>query len=177
MTNSVQCTKYLIFASGKNNKVEESMALWTQMQEEDTQPSDHFMWSLKELLTKNNLEVPFTVKKPNNNDLSSVPSDINNSLSSQLHLCLKNNNITKALALRSVMRSKGLKISPADESKIIELLTQQNKCDEAFEVAKKMFDDGRPITKNILNFLAGKLSETGNIASLEYLNEKISKVL
>lgn len=177
MINSAQYTNYLIFASGKNNKVEESMALWTQMQEEDTQPSDNFMWSLKELLTKNNLEVPFTVKKPNKNDLSSVPSDVKSNFSSQLNLCLKNNNITKALSLRSTMRSKGLKISPADESKIVELLTQQKKFDEAFEVAKEMLDDGRPITKNILNFLVGKLSETGNIASLEYLDEKISKVL
>lgn len=152
------------------------MALWTQMQEEDTQPSDHFMWSLKELLTKNNLEVPFTVKKPKENDLSSVPSDVNSSYSTQLNLCLKNNNITNALNLRSTMRSKGLNINPTTESQIVELLTQQEKLDEAFEIAKDMLEGGRPITKHILNFLATKLSDAGKIPSLEYLDEKLSKV-
>lgn len=152
------------------------MALWTQMQEEDTQPSDHFMWSLKELLVKNNLNVPFTVKKPSEPDLSPVPSNINNSLSIQLDLCLKNNNITKAVSLRNIMYSKGISINSFSESIIVELLTKENKLNEAFEITKDMLDNGRPITKKILYFLINKLSEIGDIASLEYLNEKISKV-
>lgn len=152
------------------------MALWTQMQEENTQPSDHFMWSLKELLVKNNLEVPFTIKKPSNRDVSPVPSNINNNLSTQLELCLKNNNITKAISLRNNMYSKGININSFSESIIIELLTKENKLNEAFEIAKNMLDNGKPITKKILYFLVKKLSEIGDIASLEYLNEKISKV-
>lgn len=152
------------------------MALWTQMQEEDTQPSDHFMWSLSELLKKNNLEVPFTVKKPKETSLSSVPSDVTNNLFTQLDLSLKNNNISKALKLRKSILSKGSNISPATESKIIELLVRETRYDEAFEIAKEMLENNRPVTKSIFNFLVGKLSETGNIASLEYLNEKVSKV-
>lgn len=152
------------------------MALWTQMQEENTQPSDHFMWSLKELLVKNNLDVPFTVKKPSNQDFSPVPSNINNNLSTQLDLYLKNNNVTKAISLRNKMYSKGININSFSESIIIELLTKENKLNEAFEIAKNMLDNGKPITKKILHFLINKLSEVGDIASLEYLNEKISKV-
>lgn len=152
------------------------MALWTQMQEENTQPSDHFMWSLKELLVKNNLDVPFSVKKPSNRDFSPVPSNINNSLSTELDLCLKNNNVTKAVSLRNNMYSKGININSLSESIIIELLIKENKLNKAFEIAKDMLDNGKPITKKILYFLINKLSEVGDIASLEYLNEKISKV-
>lgn len=152
------------------------MALWTQMQEEDTQPSDHFMWSLSELLKKNNLEVPFTVKKPKETSLSSVPSDVTNNLSTQLDSCVKNNNINKALKLRKSILSKGSYISSSTESKIIELLVRETRFDEAFEITKEMLENNRPISKSIFNFLVGKLSETGNIASLEYLTGKVSKV-
>lgn len=152
------------------------MALWTQMQEEDTQPSDHFMWSLSELLKKNNIEVPFTVKKPKETSISSVPSDITNNLFTQLDLCVKNSNINKALKLRKSLQSKGSNINPSTESQIIELLVRETRFNEAFEIAKEMLENNRPINKNIFNFLVGKLSETGNIASLEYLNGKVSKV-
>lgn len=152
------------------------MALWTQMQEEDTQPSDHFMWSLSELLKKNNLNVPFTVKKPKETSLSSVPSDVTNNLSTQLDSCVKNNNINKALKLRKSILSKGSNISPSIESHIIELLLRDEKVGEAFEIAQEMLESNRPITKSIFNFLVRKLSETGNVASLEYLNEKVSQV-
>lgn len=167
---------YSIFFSGKNNKVDEAMSLWIQMQEEDTRPSDHFMWSLSELLKKNNLEVPFTVKKPEENNISSVPSDTSNNLTTQLSTCLKNNNINKALELRKIILSKKSSIIPSTEAQIIELLIHEKRLDDAFNVAKNMLENNRPITKNILKFLVKSLSEDGNIASLEYLNSKMSKV-
>lgn len=151
------------------------MSLWTQMQEEDTQPSDNFMWSLNELLKKNNLEVPFTVQKPKEN-ISSNPSDVKNNLSTQLVMCLKNYNIGKALTLRKMIQSKGSNITPSIDSQIIELLTREKRLKEAFEIAKDMLENGRPITRNVLNFLVKNLSENGDIASLEYLNGKVSKV-
>lgn len=171
--NKLYTFKY-IFILGKNNKVEEAMSLWTQMQEEDIQPSDHFMWTLSELLKQNNLEVPFTVNKPLEKDI--VPSDFNNTLFTKLDLYINNNNLSKTLALRKTMLAKGLKIYPTTESKIIELLVRENKLNEAFEITKSMLENGRPISKNILNFLVGNLSDAGNIANLEYLNEKLSKV-
>jgi len=151
------------------------MALWTQMQEEDCQPSEQFMWSLSELLKKNELEVPFTVKKPKEK-VSVVPSDVNKTLSNELELCINNNNITKALALRKTIRSKGISIHSSYESKIIELLTREQRLKEAFEIAKDMLENSRPITKSILAFLVKNLSEAGHIASLEYLNGKVTKV-
>ncbi|CAH1737969.1 unnamed protein product [Aphis gossypii] len=160
----------------KNNKVEEAMALWTQMQEEDCQPSEHFMWSLSELLKKNKLEVPFTVKQPQEKVLG-VLSDANKTLSTDLESCIKNNNITQALALRKTMHSKGFNINSSSESKIIEMLTREKRLKEAFEIAKSMLESNRPITKSILAFLVKNLSEAGNIESLEYLNEKVTKVM
>jgi len=151
------------------------MALWTQMQEEDCQPSEHFMWSLSELLKKNELEVPFTVKKPKEK-VSVVPSDVNKTLSNELELCINNNNIKQALALRKTIRSKGININTSHESKIVELLTREKRLKEAFEIAKDMLENSRPITKNILAFLVKNLSEAGNTASLEYLNGKVTKV-
>lgn len=151
------------------------MALWTQMQEEDCQPSENFMWSLSELLKKNNLEVPFTIKKPIEK-LLVVPSDANKSLSTELELCIKNNNLTKALTLRKTIRSKGHSINTSCESHIIELLTREKRLNEAFEIARDMLDSSRPIKKSILGFLVKNLSEAGHIASLEYLNGKITKV-
>ncbi|KAL4132665.1 hypothetical protein QTP88_009784 [Uroleucon formosanum] len=160
----------------KNNKIEEAMTLWTQMQEEDCQPSDHFMWSLSELLKKNELEVPFTVKKPKGKS-SVAPSDVNKTLSSELELCINNNNITQALALRKTIRSKGISINTSCESKIIELLTREKRLKEAFEIAKDMLENSRPITKSILAFLVKNLSEAGHTASLEYLNGKVTQVM
>jgi len=151
------------------------MALWTQMQEEDCQPSENFMWSLSELLKKNELEVPFTIKKPKDK-LLVVPSDVNKSLSTDLELCIKNNNITQALALRKTIRSKGYSINSLSESKIVELLTREKRLKEAFEIAKDMLESSRPISKSILTFLVNNLSEAGHVASLEYLNEKVTKV-
>jgi len=151
------------------------MALWTQMQEEDAQPSEYFMWSLSELLKKNNLEVPFRVVKPKD-ELPVVPSDINKNLSTQLNLCLNNNDLAKALTLRKTLHNKNIAINAIDESKIIELLLQENRLNEAFEIAKDMLENKRPITKHILNFLVKNLSESGDVASLEYLNKKITKV-
>lgn len=171
---------YQIFILAIDNKVEEAMALWTQMQEEDTQPSDHFMWSLSELLKKNNLEVPFTVKKPTEKPVSvsstNIPSDMNNSLTSQLDSCIKNNNINKSLQLLQIIHSRGMKLNTSMESKVIELLTRENRLNEAFEIAKTMLETSRPVQKNILTFLLGKLSEAGNVAELEYLNGKLSSV-
>jgi len=151
------------------------MALWTQMQEEDCQPSEQFMWSLSELLKKNELEVPFTVKKPKEK-VSAAPSNVNNTLSTELELCIKNSDITQALALCKTMRSKGYSINTSYESKIIELLTREKRLKEAFEIAKDMLENSRPITKGILTFLVKNLSEAGHIASLEYLNGKVTKV-
>lgn len=147
------------------------MALWTQMQEEDTQPSDQFLWSLKELLTKNNLEVPFTVEKP----VEDIVDDEKKMLK-ELPLCIKNNNLTKALSLRQAIHSKGSSISSLVESQIIELLVKQDKLKEAFEIAKNMLENSRPISKNILSFLTVKLSEAGYVSSLEYLDGKLSTV-
>lgn len=156
------------------------MALWTQMQEEDTQPSDHFMWSLGELLKKNNLEVPFTVKKPKEKQVSAasvnIPSDLNNSLTTQLNLCIKNNNVNKSLQLLQLIHSKNIKLNTSTESQVIELLTRENRLNEAFELAKTMLENGRPIQKNIIAFLSGKLSEAGNVAELEYFNGKLASV-
>lgn len=161
----------------KNNDVEKAMALWTQMQEEDTQPSDHFMWSLSELLKQNNLEVPFTVKKPSENEINiAVPSDVSNGLITKLDLSIKNKSLSQALNLRKTILSKGINIHSATESKIIELLIHEKELNDAFEIAKSMLENNRPITKNILSFLVKNLSDAGEIASLEYLNEKISKV-
>lgn len=161
----------------KNNDVEKAMALWTQMQEEDTQPSDHFMWSLSELLKQNNLEVPFTVKKPSENEINiAVPSDVSNGLITKLDLSIKNKSLSQALHLRKTILSKGITIHSATESKIIELLIHEKELNDAFEIAKSMLENNRPITKNILSFLVKNLSDAGEIASLEYLNEKISKV-
>lgn len=152
------------------------MSLWTQMQEENTQPSDHFMWSLYELLKKNNLDVPFTVQKPKENT-SSSPSDAKNNLINQLIMCVKNKNISKALVLRKVIQSKGsTNITPSIDSQIIELLICEKRLNEAFEITKDMLENDRPIMKSVLNFLVKNLSEAGNVASLEYLNRKVSKV-
>lgn len=167
---------YNIFALGKNNKVQEATALWTQMQEEDIQPSDNFMWSLSELLKNNNLEVPFTVNKPKENKQSSIPSDVKQNLTSQLDTLIENNNISKALSLRKIIHSRGLSINPNTESKIIDLLLHEDKLDEAFEICKNMLNNNRPITKHILRFLVVKLSEAGDVASLKYLDGKMSKV-
>lgn len=152
------------------------MALWTQMQEEDAQASDNFLWSLSELLKNNNLEVPFTVNTPNHNEQSIVPSDVNQNLISQLDTVIKTNNIAKAQSLRKAIHSRGLTISPHVESKIIELLINGDKLKEAFEISKDMLNNNRPIKKNILNFLTKKLSEAGDVANLEYFNNKVSKV-
>lgn len=153
------------------------MALWTQMQEEDTQPSDIFMWSLSELLKQNNLEVPFTVKKPTEKEINiAIPSDTNNSLITKLDLCINNKDISQALALRKLIQSKGLNIHTSTESKMIELLIHEKKLNGALEIARSMLENNRPITKHILSFLVKNLSEAGEIASLEYLNGKLSKV-
>lgn len=152
------------------------MALWTQMQEENTQPSDYFMWNLSELLKKNNLEVPFVVKKPKEKVVSSVPSDVKNSLLVQLKSSIEKNHIDQALALRKNIYSRSSFIPPNIESNLIELLTREDRVNEAVEIAKNMLDNGRPITRSIFSFLVGKLSDAGNVASLEYFNEKVSKV-
>lgn len=153
------------------------MALWTQIQEENSQPTDHFMWTLSELLKVNNLEVPFTVKKPITTIVSSVPSDVLKNLFSQFELSITNDDVTQALKLHKIIHSKGFKINSQKESQLIELLIQKNKLDEAFKIAQEMFNNSRPISKNILNFLTMKLSEVGDLESLEYLNGKLSKVL
>lgn len=165
-----------MFVLDKNNKVEEAMSLWTQMQEEDNQPSDEFMWSLSELLKNNNLEVPFTVNKPKANVKSSIPSNSNNQLISQLELSVTNNNIAQALELRKNIHSKNLTMNPTLESKVIELLVRNDKLNDAMKIVKDMLETGRPISKNILYFLSGKLTQAGDIASLQYLNKKVSKV-
>lgn len=152
------------------------MALWTQMQEEDTQPSDHFMWSLSELLKKHNYEVPFTIKKPKEQIKSSAPSDVINNLLAQFDQCIKNNDVTQALALRKNIYSRNLNLSCVKESQIIELLVRENNLTEAFELTKEMLENNKPVTKKILYFLVSKLTEAGNVASLEYLNGKLSKV-
>lgn len=168
-----------MYVLGENNKVQEAMALWIQMQEEDIQPTDHFMWALSELLKKNNLEVPFKVVKPKEDKQIANPKDVkdaNQNLNSQINMLLKSDNIDKALALRKSILSKNSTINPLEESKIIEMLTRENRLEEAFEITKVMLNKSRPITKNVLNFLAGKLSEAGDFASLEYLDGKVSKV-
>lgn len=152
------------------------MALWTQMQEEDTQPSDHFMWNLSELLKKNNLKVPFTVKKPKEKIVSSVPSDVKNSLLIQLKSSIQNNDIDQALVLHKNIYSRSSSIQSNIESELIELLVRESRLNEAFTIAKNMLENGKPISRNILSFLIGKLSDAGNVTSLEYLNNKIPKV-
>ncbi|XP_050423237.1 leucine-rich PPR motif-containing protein, mitochondrial-like [Adelges cooleyi] len=166
----------LLELHSKNNKVEEAMSLWTQMQEEDIQPSDTFMWSLSELLKKNGCEVPFAVNKPKEKQQSSdniIQKDLFNLLDSYLD----KNDITNAIKIRRKILSKNLPLHNSKESKIIELLTRENKLSEAIEIAKEMLVNDRQISKNVLRFLVSKLSEAGEVASLEFLKEKVPKNL
>lgn len=50
-----------MYFSGSSDEVDKAMGLWTQMQEEDVQPSDRFLIRLANLLKKHKRPVPFSV--------------------------------------------------------------------------------------------------------------------
>ncbi|XP_050542701.1 leucine-rich PPR motif-containing protein, mitochondrial-like isoform X8 [Daktulosphaira vitifoliae] len=160
----------------KKNKVDEAVGLWTQIQEENIQPSNTFMWSLSELLKKNNREVPFVVEKPTE-ESPNIPSNNNKSLNVAFETNLNNNNVLKAFEVRNQIYSKGYTVHPSKESILIELLTREDKLSEAMRVTKEMLLNNKPISKNVLRFLIKRLSEAGEVDSLIFLNDKLSKAL
>lgn len=53
----------------KANNVDKAQSLWLQMQEENIHPTDHFLYTLSELLKRNDKPVPFSapLREPEGN--------------------------------------------------------------------------------------------------------------
>lgn len=169
----------LLLSYIKQEDIEKSLGLWTQMQEEDLAPTDQFLHTLGNFLKERDVEVPFVIPKyvPREDKpeplpvSSSKPRVYTTGAVSLFKECLRNGDVDKALEIK---RTSSEKISLHDMSLLIEKLLQGNRVNEATKMVLDLLDKNQYPVVKVFRFLLNKLANSGNTEALELIGSKLN---
>ncbi|CAH1403829.1 unnamed protein product [Nezara viridula] len=158
----------------KNDQVDKAMGLWTQMQDEDVQPSEAFLYKLGILLKKHNKPVPFAVPS-----MTVVPEDRKSGPTSK-NFNLKNyraavNSKDADEALNCIKRVKDDDLTKGDRSKLILLLCTNGRLGEATKLILDWLEKDIRVNIRPLSYLINQLALVGDIDSLNNLGNKLDE--
>lgn len=158
---------------------EKALGLWTEMQDEDLQPSDQFLLKLNSFLKDNNREVPFVVpqieieekKVTKQTPVKVSESNIPQNTASVFRHALKNNEIDQALQLKgSVVNQLNLN----DYSLLLESLVKLDRQNEANKLVFEMLKKNIQPLPRVFRFFLNKVANIGDVETIEYIGNKLS---
>jgi len=156
----------------KQDDPEQSLGLWTQMQEEDLAPSDQFLLKLGSFLQEKGLEVPFAIPQPK------IKQRQENTVQPQkptqagtFKQKLANGDIDGCLTM---VRNSQEKYSVVDLSHLIEKLLHNNRLNDATKLSLNLLDKGGFPIQKIFRFLLNKIAAAGDVESLTQIGQKLS---
>lgn len=167
----------LLLSYISKNDSDKALGLWTEMQDEDCQPTDKFLIKLGTFLKQNGCQVPFVIPEKQSKRTENVkfteehnlPAAQNNL--SYFRQAIKNNNIEQALNLKNSVSNQ---LNVNDYSALLENLVKQERQNDAnrlcFEMLKKNL---HPIPR-VFRFLLNKIANNGDVLTIEAIGNKLS---
>lgn len=157
----------------KADEVEKALGLWTQMQDEDVQPSEAFLAKLGSLLNKHGRPVPFAVPtmrvvEEEKRFISSTKLDLK-----KYRAAVNSKDVDEALTCLGSVKDEDL--TKGDRSKLILLLSSNGRLGEATKMILDWFEKDIKVTIKTLSYLMNQLAIVGDVDSLNRLGNKLDK--
>ncbi|KAK9507866.1 hypothetical protein O3M35_007637 [Rhynocoris fuscipes] len=174
---------HLLLSYSNANEVDKAMSLWTQMQDEDVQPSDHFLYTLGVLLKKHNKPVPFAIPET----LPQIENEITKKeiSTSKLNIlramrkAVYAKDLDEALELNNKLEFGDLTTS--DRSKLLNLLVNSGRLREGTQILINWMENGVNVYPRILSNLIKGLAKLGDVDSFDaigkYLDQDMRKLV
>lgn len=142
---------------------EKALGLWTQMQEEDVQPTDEFLINLSNFLKSEGQPVPFVVPQ--------TKTETKNSSLQEFRDAIKNVDTTKAIELKNTITS-GLSVH--DYSALLENLVKEERQNEAAKLCFEMLRKNISPIPRVFRFFLNKIANNGDVRTIESIGNKLS---
>lgn len=155
----------LLLSYIKKNDADKALGLWTQMQEEDMQPTDEFLLKLNEFLKKNGRDVPFVVPSVN----SSMEAPRSNIGLFRQHL--KDGQTQTALNLKNSVTNQ---LNVNDYSALLENLVKEERHNEASKLCFEMLKKNIHPIPRVFRFYLNKVANSGDVQTIESIGNKLS---
>ncbi|CAG9765541.1 unnamed protein product [Ceutorhynchus assimilis] len=165
----------LLLSYIKQNDAEKSLGLWTQMQEEDLQPTDQFLLKLGSFLQEKGLQVPFAIPHPKIQKRPPQQVPLSQPEPSKPRITIKqklaSNDLEAGLQL---FHKQPQHTSVVEASQLIEKLIHEDRLGDALEVTMKMLNNGSFPVQKIFRFLLNKLAAQGQVDQLKQIGDKLT---
>lgn len=162
----------LVLTYIKQDDDEKALGLWTQMQEEDLAPTEQFLLTLGHYLQSKGLQVPFTVP-----ETTQIPKRVETKPKEATNLNIfrykiKIGDIDGALLIKRQSKDR---LAVTDLSALVEKLLQNNRVEEAENIALEILNHGNLPVNRVFRFLLNKLASNGDVESLNQIGSLISQ--
>lgn len=152
---------------------DKALGLWTEMQEEDCQPTEKFLFTLGNFLKENGHHVPFVMPKMDaapevEKSKYTVPTDSELARFRQL---LRNNQTDEALQLKIYLPNQ---LTINDYSHLLENLAKEERQNEAAKLCLEMLKKNMHPLPRIFRFLLNKIANTGDVETMESIGNKLN---
>ncbi|KAG8226771.1 hypothetical protein J437_LFUL006294 [Ladona fulva] len=188
--------QHLLMTYCKTNDADKALGLWTQMQDEDVQPTDEFLISLAGLLRKNNKEVPFVVPTPvaslsvSGNAITPQKEQVQQKADSSANVAttpllqrfrqaIRIGDIDAALQCKARFEAEGKRMSVTEVSLLVEQLVKNDRIGEATAIVEtylspEVRQGDKLINPRVLRYLLNRLANLGDIDSFSNLGSFLS---
>lgn len=159
----------LLLTYCKEDQPEKALGLWTKIQEEeDVAPTDLFLSTLARYLESKGLEVPFVAPFTEPKNIRDVASSSESNSEGTRSSAKK---LVKSGDPNAALKAKDAKSSITKQSKMLELMVQENLLESATEHTMKMIKANTHPLPRIFKFYLNKVSEAGNYVAIEEISK------
>ncbi|XP_075224635.1 bicoid stability factor [Lycorma delicatula] len=164
----------LLLSYKKADDTEKAIGLWTQMQEEDVQPTDEFLYELGTFLERKNEPVPFVIPKLTPAAQQSVVAASSGTVQN-LRNSLSYKSWSDALREYELLKKNNIKLYGSDISGFLELAINSISIKETYKYVKEFLKNNSPIPRNKLYYFSKQLAKSGDIELFEDFGNHLSE--
>lgn len=171
---------HLLLSYCKSDDVDKAIGLWTQMQDEDVQPSEQFLTKLGQLLQKHNKPVPFAL--PNEPKKVKEEDELLNKQSKPVSSQVKS--FRRAVNARDVEEAQNImnslsdsEFTNTDRSRLLNLLLANGRIGEASRILLNWLERGVKPQIRTLNFVINNLAKSGDMDTMAAFGKVLDKEL
>ncbi|XP_014249256.1 leucine-rich PPR motif-containing protein, mitochondrial [Cimex lectularius] len=175
--NRAEIYQYLLNSYVNEDNVDKAVGLWTQMQEEDVQPTNKFLNMLAKLMEKHNRTVPFHVPDYVEMEEENAGENAKNAISEPLRAfrtAIYNKDVDEAMEL---LQSKLIitELSQNDKSRLLKLMIDSGRISLASRCVIEWLKQGVKPNTGTLSLVINNLAKVGDIESFNAIGQYISK--
>lgn len=162
----------LLMSYIKQEDIDKALGLWTQLQEEDVVPTEQFLITLGNFLKERNISVPFVIPKPTAvQETNVVPERKELKRASSYREKINSGELDWAM---STHRQRPDNFSESDRSFLIEKLVQNDRLNDAKEIAEYVLNKNHRPSYRVFRFMLNKLALSGDVEGLEKIASKLN---